>query len=119
MSPERVRYFYPQDVVVRSVEGKRVAYVDFTLPCTWTEAASYRAKKDFLDGWCMARRAYEQAQTDKMLQDQYPQYFQEKVEYKRQFRQWKDWVESLLSKGITVNTPEYRLEKLNYKRKHF
>jgi len=116
---KRVRYYYPQDISFSIVGGKRVASVNFNLPQTWTEEATQRAKDDFIDGWCIARRAYEKVQEEKIFATTYPYIYEERVEQQKQYAEWKVWMLNLISSGIFVNTPEFRLAKSNYKGKLF
>lgn len=116
---EKVRYFYPQDVVVHTVEGEKFAIVDLNLPHFWTDAAFARAKVDFLDGWCMARRAYEKFKQTEVMKRDYPRYYEDSLRTKREYAEWKTWMIGILEGGIKVNTPEYRVAKAGYKGKHF
>ena len=116
---EKIRYFYPQDVVTGVVEGKKIAFVDLNLPHFWTDAAFARAQVDFLDGWCMARRAYEGFKQTEVMKRDYPRYYEDTLRSKKEYADWKTWLIKTLEGGILVNTPEYRVAKSEYKGRHF
>ena len=116
---ERGRYFYPQDVVTGVVDGRKVAFVDLNLPHFWTDAAFARAKVDFLDGWCMARRAYESFHQTECMKQYYSRHYEDKIRHQKEFAGWKEWMIKTLEGGILVNTPEYRAAKDTYKGRHF
>jgi len=94
-------YFYPQDVKVVVKNGKRVATVDFSLPTKWTESAIKVAQTCYLSGWEMARRAYEDEQTDEWLKTVYPLYHAEKLAAKQAHKngmsvsQFRDYWENM------------------------
>jgi hypothetical protein len=73
-------YFYPQDIKVIKENGVRKAFVDFSLPTIWTEQAYKVAETCYLSGWEMARRAYEQEQSDQWMKKTYPRYYKERME---------------------------------------
>lgn len=76
-------YFYPQDIKITIENGKRVGHVDFTLPTKWSEDSLKLAETCYLSGWEMARRAYEDEQTDEWLEKVYPRYHEEKLAAKK------------------------------------
>lgn len=80
-------YFYPQDIKIVTENGKRIAYVDFTLPTKWTEASLKMAETCYLSGWEMARRAYEDEKTDEWLKVAYSMYHEEKLAAKKAYRE--------------------------------
>lgn len=99
-------YVYPQDVKITLVNGKRVAHLDFSLPCKWTDAAIEVGKKCFLSGWEMARRAYEDEQNDIFMQTVHPRHYAEKLAAKKahaegmSVSQFRVYWESIKSKEL-------------------
>lgn len=54
--------FYPDDIVIEIIDGKRNARIGLDLPTIWTQEAKVAASNiDFLTGWEMARLAYRNA----------------------------------------------------------
>jgi hypothetical protein len=78
-------YFYPQDIKIVVKDGKRFGYVDLALPTKWSEDSLKVAKTDYLSGWEMARRAYEDEKTDKWMKEVYPLYHKEKIAAKNAY----------------------------------
>ncbi len=95
-------YLYPQDVKITIENGKRVVSVDFTLPTKWSRASLKLAETCYLSGWEMARRAYEDEQTDDWLKTVHPKYHEEKLAAKKAH-----------SKGMSVSAFRHFWEKAN------
>jgi len=77
-----IHYLYPQDVRVTTIDGVRVAEIDFSLPTVWDEVALKVAEKCSLSGWELARRNYEKAEREVWFKKAYPRYHQEMLELK-------------------------------------
>jgi hypothetical protein len=75
-------YFYPEDIVVTTVDGSRVAQINLDAPTIWTPEAISAAGECWLCGWEMARRAHEKAAHDEWYQRVYPDHWAEHLRFK-------------------------------------
>lgn len=78
----KARYFYPDDIEVSVVNGKRVAVIAWWKPCDWhTKGALKVALKDPFSGWEMAREAYRKRVIQAAIDEAFPQYALERAWY--------------------------------------
>lgn len=76
-------YIYPEDVVIKWLNGKQVARIGWELPVIWTkEALAACEKVNFLTEWEMARQAFRQEKMDTFLRNNYPDHWTESLQFR-------------------------------------
>lgn len=75
-------YFYPEDVVVEIIDGKRRARIGWELPVLHTEETIKLSKIDPVSGWESARINYRKSITDAWYQKTYQAHWLEHLKFK-------------------------------------
>ena len=83
-------YFYPDDIIIEMIDGKRVARIGLELPTIWVDEAKNASEKvDFITGWEMAREAYRKNKIDIWYKATYPKHWEEGQAFKLHMSQSK------------------------------
>jgi hypothetical protein len=94
-------YFYPDDIIIEVIDGKRIGRVGWELPTIWTpESINAVFRVDFTTGWEMAREEFRKVKIDKWYKEVHPENWAENQAFSA-------WVKS--GKSVT----SFHANKLN------